>query len=280
MTVIDRGQGVPVIVVPGIQGRWEWHRPGIDALAARCRVLTFSLADEAGSGARFDPNSCIDSYCSQILDVMAHVGLTTASVCGISYGGLVAAVFAARHPERVSSLILTSALPPTWKPDARVERYVRSPRLLTPLFMVASLRLFGEMLSAAPHVCAAIATGLRHAWNALTHMFSPTRMARRAARLGGLTLTAEMAKITAPTLVIVGEPQLDRVVPVAATLEYTRLVPQARVATLERTGHLGCITRPDRFANLVVSFAEAALAGVESTPDPLSETRPTRRHLG
>jgi hypothetical protein len=46
MTVVDRGNGVPVVLVPGIQGRWEWMAPAVDALASRCRVITFSLADE------------------------------------------------------------------------------------------------------------------------------------------------------------------------------------------------------------------------------------------
>ena len=48
--MIDRGSGTPVVLVPGIQGRWEWMRPAVDALAARCRVLTFSLCDEPTSG--------------------------------------------------------------------------------------------------------------------------------------------------------------------------------------------------------------------------------------
>ncbi len=46
MRVVDRGSGVPVVLVPGIQGRWEWMAPAVEALAARCRVITFSLADE------------------------------------------------------------------------------------------------------------------------------------------------------------------------------------------------------------------------------------------
>ncbi len=256
MNLIDRGEGVPVIVLPGIQGRWEWHLPGLDAIARHCRVLTFSFADEPGAGAGFDPLAVIDSYCNQILEAMSQTGLDSAALCGISYGGLVAAVFAARHPERVSSLILVSAMPPTWKPDALARFYIRWPRLSTPLFMVGSLRLFPEFHRASPHLGAAVAVALRHAWNALTHMFSPTRMARRAAQVPARDLTAEMASITAPTLVIAGEPNLDRVVPVAATLEYTRFLPNARSVTLEQTGHLGSITRPYAFAELVVSFAQ------------------------
>ena len=40
------GRGLPLLVIPGIQGRWEWMRPGIRALATRFRVTTYSLAGE------------------------------------------------------------------------------------------------------------------------------------------------------------------------------------------------------------------------------------------
>ena len=53
MKIFDRGSGPAVIVIPGIQGRWEWMRPGIDALSASCRVVTFSLWVEPWREGRF-----------------------------------------------------------------------------------------------------------------------------------------------------------------------------------------------------------------------------------
>ena len=32
--MMDEGQGPAVIVIPGIQGRWEWMTPALDALLA------------------------------------------------------------------------------------------------------------------------------------------------------------------------------------------------------------------------------------------------------
>jgi pimeloyl-ACP methyl ester carboxylesterase len=63
-------------------------------------------------------------------------------------------------------------------------------------------------------------------------------------------------RISAPTLVITGEPGLDHVVPVEGSSAYGQLIPGARVLVLERTGHLGSITRPDAFAALVHDFIE------------------------
>ena len=140
MKIIDRGGGTAIVVIPGIQGRWEWMKPAIDALAQRCRVITFSLADEPTCGAAFDERRGIDSYVDQVREALDTAGIQRAAICGVSYGGLIAAAFAARLPDRVSSLVLVSAIPPSWTPDRRVRFYLRAPRLLSPLFCIASLR--------------------------------------------------------------------------------------------------------------------------------------------
>lgn len=262
MKIIDRGGGTPVVVIPGIQGRWEWMKPAIDALAQRCRVITFSLADEPTSGGRFDESRGFPCYVEQVREALDAVGVNEAAICGVSYGGLIAAAFAARYPDRTASLVLVSALPPSWTPDARVRFYLRAPRLLTPLFLLASLRIYPEIAAANPGVARGVVAATRHAWRFVTHMFSPRRMARRAHLLESIDLRRELARATVPTLptlIITGEPALDRVVPVAATREYLQLWPHAGAATIPRTGHLGSMTRPDEFARLVVTFAERAV---------------------
>ena len=71
-------------------------------------------------------------------------------------------------------------------------------------------------------------------------------------------MQAEVARVHVPTLVVTGDPSLDRVVPVTLSHEYVRIWPHAQVATIANTGHLGLITRPDDFARIVVPFAENA----------------------
>jgi pimeloyl-ACP methyl ester carboxylesterase len=85
-------------------------------------------------------------------------------------------------------------------------------------------------------------------------------MAARSTLRGAPDLTDDCARILAPTLVISGEPSLDRVVPAEGTAEYLRLIPGARAARIERTGHLGYITRPEVFAGIVEHFVSAAAA--------------------
>ena len=258
MKLIDLGSGPPVVVIPGIQGRWEWMKPGIEALSARCRVVTFSLADEPTCGGPDDAVLDFDCYVAQVREAMDRAGLDRATICGVSYGGLIAAAFAARHPDRASALVLVSAMPPSWTADERVLFYLRAPRLLTPVFMAASLRIFPEIAAAHPGLGPSLREAGRHGWNVLTHMFSPTRMARRV-RILETRVPVDFSAVRVPTLVLTGEATLDRVMPVRATHEYLSLIPHARLAVLERTGHLGFITRPAAFVEVVAPFAAAAM---------------------
>jgi pimeloyl-ACP methyl ester carboxylesterase len=86
--------------------------------------------------------------------------------------------------------------------------------------------------------------------------FSPRLMARRVRLLEENSLEGELAQVSVPTLVVTGQAELDRVVPVALTRDYLRLWPNARFASIVRSGHLGCITRPDEFADVIARFAE------------------------
>jgi pimeloyl-ACP methyl ester carboxylesterase len=194
-----------------------------------------------------------------VRDALDVAGIDRAAICGVSYGGVIAAAFAARYPERTASLVMVSALPPSWTPNRRVRFYMRAPRLLTPLFLIASLQLYREIAAANSGIVRGIGPGVRHAVRVLTHMFSPTRMARRVSILTEARLPDDIERLRFPTLVITGEARLDRIVPVSATHEYARMWPHARVAEMPRTGHLGLITRPDAFASLVVPFAEQAV---------------------
>jgi len=264
MNIIDRGSGEPIVVIPGIQGRWEWMKPGIDALARRARVVTFSLADEPSSGADFDDSAGFWNYVDQVRKVLEQAGIDKAAICGVSYGGLIAAAFAARFPGRTTSLILVSALPPSWRPDARVLFFLRSPWLLSPLFCLGSVRLYREIATARDTWWSGVTSSCRTGINVLRHMLHPGRMARRVHLLSSVfgpgRIDAELAHVKVPTMIVTGEESLERVVSPRITREYLALWPHARAETLPRTGHLGMITRPEEFAALVSGFVSAHAA--------------------
>jgi pimeloyl-ACP methyl ester carboxylesterase len=255
--IVDVGTGLPVVLIPGVQGRWEWMKPTVDALSQRCRVITFSLADEPTCDGDFDEAAGFECYVRQVAEAIDTAGIQRAAICGVSFGGLIAAAFAARFPARVQALVLVSALPPGWAPDARVRFYLRAPVLLSPLFCLASLRMYPEIAAASPGVSAGLAAAGRHAVRVVRHMFSPRLMARRVRLLERAGIGDELAAVRVPTLVVTGEPHLDRVVPVRLTREYLRLWPHAKEARIARTGHLGLITRPEAFADIIRAFLDS-----------------------
>jgi pimeloyl-ACP methyl ester carboxylesterase len=276
MNLIDRGHGAPVVLIPGIQGRWEWMKPTVEALAAHCRVLTFSLADEPTAAAGIDAGRPVDgevfdAYVDQVRQALDQAGVERAAICGMSYGGLIAAAFAARHPERVTALVLASALPPSWRLNDRARFYLRAPRLLAPVFCVASLRLFREIAAATGGYWSGMSVAVRMGARAVRHPFHPARMARRAS-VASSASDPGLDGVRVPVLVVTGEEALDQVVPPRLTMEYLRRWPHARHAILLRTGHLGVVTRAREFAGLVAPFAQQAAAA--------ARTSAQRRHVG
>ncbi len=257
--MIDRGVGPPVVLIPGIQGRWEWMRPAVDALAGRCRVLSASLAGDPGSGAVVDPALGFDSFVVQIDRMREAAGLERVAVCGISLGGYVGLRYAAERPERVSALVLVSTPGPGWRPNTRQMGYVRRPRLSVPLFAVGALRRLGpEIVAAFDGWWPRLRFAVRHLARVLASPASPARMSERARLAGTIDFAEAARRVQAPTLVVTGEPHLDRVVPVDGTRQYATAIAGARAVTLERTGHIGLVTRPERFAEIVGDFVVAA----------------------
>ncbi len=252
--MIDIGRGTTLVVIPGIQGRWEWMRPMVDRLAEHHRVVCFSFCDERTSSFTWDRTLGFENYLRQVDAVMRLAALQRAVLVGVSYGGLVATEFAARFPDRVSGLILASALPADWTPDARAAFYMRAPRLLSPLFVAtAPHRLQPEVRAAFPHLGDRLRFMLAHGLRVARAPMSPSKMARRA-RWARDYAFADPASVSVPTLVVTGEPGLDRVVPVEVSRRSVARMPGARHVVLPHTGHLGVVTRPERFATLVDDF--------------------------
>jgi pimeloyl-ACP methyl ester carboxylesterase len=248
------GSGPPLVLIPGIQGRWQWMRPAVRALAERFRVITFSLAP-LPCHARAGDCSLFDLQVAQVAGAMDSEGISRAVICGVSYGGLVAVRVAATRPSRVAALVLASTPAPCWRPDERVNRYAGSPWLSAPAFFLgARERLTREIAAACPRDAdryRALAGYLR---DIALHPPSPAAMARRVRALGGCDLVSDAKSVAAPTLVMTGDEELDRVVPVAGTREYLSLIRGAEGFTLEGTGHIGLVTKPAQFAAVIAAF--------------------------
>lgn len=254
--MIDTGSGSPIVLIPGLQGRWEWMRPAVDALASRHRVVSFSLCDERTSGFACEPAIGFENYVRQLGTAMDRAGLTHAAIVGVSYGGLIAAQFSARYPERVTSLVLASALHRGWRPNRAQQYFLNSPRLLSPVFAATALgRMRPEVTAAIPGIGPRLRFMARQGARIALAPASPTRMARRVAWAADHAF-ADPRRIRARTLVLTGEASLDQVVPVRVTEQYLDALQSAERAVLERTGHIGLVTRPAAFAEILGRFVD------------------------
>ena len=169
MELIDRGNGPPLVLIPGLQGRWEYLRQAVDALSASFRVLTFSL-DAAAVGPTPGTSTgpvpmerdttvgaiCgLDRYVDQVACAMADARIERATICGVSFGGLIAIRFAARHPDRCEALVLASTPQSKLRLRSRHRLYASAPLLFGPLFLAETpWRLRPEIRAAIPDAAA------------------------------------------------------------------------------------------------------------------------------
>jgi pimeloyl-ACP methyl ester carboxylesterase len=266
------------VVIPGIQGRYEWGLPTVDALASLGHVVTYSLADEPTSGFTWAESAGFENYLAQLDQVVRATGDERPLLVGISYGGLIAAEYAARHPGQLSALVVASSPPPTWRVPERTQRYLNAPRLMAPIFWVgAALRAYPELKAALP--------GSRDRWRfVFDHGLriagtpaSSARMVRRMRWLESAHFSLDRA-IDVPALIVTGEPGLERVVPPADTLTYRAWLPGARAVTLAATGHIGCVTKAREFADEVAGLLAGLPAAADAScpPSPSENVRAYR----
>ena len=155
---------------------------------------------------------------------------------------------------------------------------MRAPWLFAPLFLLETpRRLYAELATAFPTLSARCRFALWQLKTLVRFPLSPSRMATRAALIPSAPILEDCARISAHTLVVVGEPGLDHVVPVGTTTPYTRLIAKSQCETLDQTGHLGSITVPDRFAALVRDFGASIGETVGRQPSDAHEPCGSRR---
>jgi aminoacrylate hydrolase len=243
------GTGHPLVLTAG-QGTGPQARAELIAgLARNHAVLTY---DQRGSG-RSDParqDHSIEDLSEDVVALMDVAGFERAHVLGLSTGTGKATALAARHPERVTRLVLAAP----WThgdPSLHVLQGVRkaAARSMPPDHYVH----FNALLLYPPAFCREhLDRFVRMAADALK---APQDAAGIAARLDAiLAFDARplYARIACPSLVLGARD--DLVMPLWHAQDAARMLPDARLETFEDGGHMFPESRTAAFLAAVLGF--------------------------
>lgn len=115
------GDGPPVLLLHQTPRSWDEYREVLPLLGAHRRAIAPDTLG-FGASARIADHS-IETYAAGVLELAGALGLDTFDLAGHHTGGVVAAEVAARAPERVRRLVLSST--PYIDADARARRATR-----------------------------------------------------------------------------------------------------------------------------------------------------------
>ncbi|MEV6612477.1 alpha/beta hydrolase [Streptomyces sp. NPDC051051] len=107
-----RGEGEPLVVLPGGPMRASEYLGVLGGLTARRRLILLDLRGTGDSSVPADPATYrCDRQVEDVEALRIHLGLERMDLLAHSAGGSLAMLYAARHPERVARLVLVTAVP-------------------------------------------------------------------------------------------------------------------------------------------------------------------------
>ena len=232
------GQGPDVLLV-GTAVPMAWTRPAAEALTR----LGFRVTNFDYGADHPDPEyrSAVDQI-DDVIAVMDALGLDAPLMVGLSRGGITAYGLAARHPDRVSALVLVLPVAPFAdtlniaepEPEQGTEESDED-------FMLRSLsRLFSEEFL-SHHYEAAVSL-------ATTRPGSVDRLERHQE-----DTISDAETVECPVLVIEGG--ADQIVTPEHPRRYLRAIPDAEHVVVREAGHGLPMEQPEALALLIADFA-------------------------
>lgn len=207
---------------------------------------TFIRYDERGCG--LSDWSAMDfsfsDWVSDLESVVEALGLERFPLLGVSQGGAVAVAYAARHPDRVSKLVLCSAYARGRGARAVNEEERRAAALDLDLARVG----WGRDDPAFRQVFAAqfLPDGTRADWAAFDQLqrrtTSPENAVRFLEEFGRIDVRDEAGQVSCPTLIL--HSRDDHRQPLRAAEELAALIPEARLVALNSNNHLLTAAEP------------------------------------
>ena len=225
--VIIKGEGAPVVYLHGPFGQ-EWDG-FLDDLAAYRRVYApaHAGAEETEDLEHLDGLSDLVFYYDDLFD---RLGLEQVDLIGHSFGGMVAAEYAATFRDRVRKLVLIDAMG-LWHDDAPVaDHLLVSPEKLVKLLFNDPSKPEVKAKLAMPTEREAMNAAMVNRFGALastSHFIHP---------IPERGLKRRLRRIKAETLVLWGAE--DALVPPVYAAEFVALIPNASAEMIEKAGHV------------------------------------------
>jgi 3-oxoadipate enol-lactonase len=223
----------------------------VPAFAQRYRVLTYDARGHGESTKAPGPYS-FELLADDLHRLLEAEGVSSVAVVGLSLGGNTAQAFTAAHPEMVRALVLSDTT--AWYgPEGAANWEARRKDLeqngLAGITDFQTTRWFTDAFRAAhPDVVQRFADWLR-ADDVASYMET-----QRA--LGAGDLREAIARITCPTLVVVGEE--DYATPLAMAQDLHARIRCSELLVIEEARHLSPVEQPDRFSAVVLDFLSRA----------------------
>ncbi|MBN2043950.1 MAG: alpha/beta fold hydrolase [Anaerolineales bacterium] len=187
-------------------------------------------------------------HAEDLSGLLAGLGIQTAHIAGISYGGEVAQAFALDFPEKTRSLILVDTVCEV-RPELRIviQAWMDALRLGDPLgFFNATVpwNFSAEFIETN--------TALLEASKERYALLDFQAILRLCEAFLEVDFTSRLGEISAPTCIIVGGKDILK------GLKYSQIlfsgIPHAELHILDGAGHASCWERPEEFNSIVLGF--------------------------
>lgn len=224
---------------------YDWQSPVWHHwLVGLARHRTLVRYDERGCGlSDHDVDDfSLDAWVHDLEAVVDDIDCERFPLLGVSQGGAVAVAYAARHPERVSHLVLFGAYS-----QGRMNRATTEDERREAALQVEMVRLgWGREDPAFRRFFTSsfIPDAPPELWEAFAELLRRTTSAENAARLmeawAEIDVTEEAKRVQAPTLVLHSRDEIR--IPLDQARNLASLIPDSRLVLLDSRNHL---LRPD-----------------------------------
>jgi pimeloyl-ACP methyl ester carboxylesterase len=260
----ETGSGAPIIFVHEFAGDFRTWEPQVRHFARRYRCITYNARGYPPSHV---PES-VEHYSQQrarddVLSVMDALRIERAHIVGNSMGGFAALHFGMAYSARALSLVVCGcgygAHPSQYAQFQAQSRELAKTMLDKGMAHVAATYGHGpSRLQLKAKDPRGFAEFTRNFSEHSAHGSANTMLGYQARRPSLYDLTAEMARISAPVLIVAGDEDDPVLEP---SLLMKRTIPGAALAVLPKSGHMTNLEEPALFNRLLEDFFHQVESG-------------------